>query len=163
MPAGSLRACPQRRNREAAMAHAQVGRPFPKAALIGAAGLVALSIASAAVSKWTGFGHQQRAPSEIVAAAELVFLDRPDGGIDVTANGRTIVLAPGSNGFVRGIVRGLARDRKVRGIGPDVPFRLMLRADEVLLLADPATGGVLDLGAYGSENGAAFGALLAKE
>ena len=81
---------------------------------------------------------------------------------EVLADGtRTVtVLAPGSNGFIRGVLRGLVRERKRRGIGAETPFRLSYLTDGRLLLADPATGRVIDLGAFGPTNTAAFARLL---
>jgi len=96
----------------------------------------------------------------VLEAVDLVFADRADGAVVVSGGGTETVLDPGTNGFVRGVLRGLARDRRARGIGADEPFRLMRRADGRLALEDPATGRVLDLSAFGPTNTEAFARLM---
>ena len=56
--------------------------------------------------------------------------------------GGTIDTVTGQSGFVRGTLRGLARERKRMGLGAEQPFVLMGRADGRLTLKDPATGRV---------------------
>lgn len=133
---------------------------FPKSALIGAGLMIALTITAAATARWTGFGALHMATHGVVQAVDLTFDDRPGGAIEVRGTEDRLILEGGTNGFVRGVLRGLARDRKVHGIGPDVPFRLVRRVDGRLVLEDPATSRALDLGAYGSENAGAFARLL---
>lgn len=133
---------------------------FPKGALIGAGLMIALTVTAAATARWTGFGALHMATHGAVETVDLVFEDRPGGAIAVRGTAESLVLEGGTNGFVRGVLRGLARDRKLHGIGPDVPFRLIRRVDGRLVLEDPATSRALDLGAYGSENAGAFARLL---
>ena len=133
---------------------------FPRSALIGAGLMIALAITAAATARWTGIGAFHGDRIVAVEAVDLTFADRPDGGIAVSGPAGETVLEPGTNGFVRGVVRGLARERKIRGIGQETPFRLVRRVDGRLVLEDPATGHALDLGAYGSANAEAFGRLL---
>jgi putative photosynthetic complex assembly protein len=52
------------------------------------------------------------------------------------------------------------RDRKRRGLGPEVPFRLTAHADGRLTLVDPATGRLVALEAFGADNAGAFAKLL---
>jgi putative photosynthetic complex assembly protein len=70
------------------------------------------------------------------------------------------VLDPGTNGFVRGVLRGLARERRRQGLGSEIPFHLAQRADGRLTLVDPATERVIDLKAFGPTNTQAFARLL---
>ncbi len=142
-----------------AEAHGQV----PRLALVAAAGMLALSIVFAAGARWTGVGRVELAPAPEATGVDLVFEDRADGAVVVHGGGRETVLGPGTNGFVRGVVRGLARDRRARGVGAEVPFRLVQRVDGRLLLEDPATGRALDLGAFGPTNAGAFARLLPTE
>ena len=106
----------------------------------------------------------ERAPAaEVVAARHLTFTDQPDGSVivqDVEARAQIDVFAPGTNNFARGILRALARQRRMQGIGPDQPFRLARLADGRLTLDDPATGERIDLGSFGSTNTADFVRLL---
>lgn len=96
-------------------------------------------------------------------SVDLRFEDLPDGGVAVRRadDGTTVaVLAPGTGGFVRATLRGLARDRKRGDLGPDQPFRLSAWTDGALSLEDRATGRTLDLRAFGSTQVEAFARLL---
>jgi len=100
----------------------------------------------------------------VVAARELRFADRADGGVEVTdaVSGQEIRrLLAGEDGFIRSTLRGLVRARRARGAGQAVPFRLGLRQSGQLLLLDPATGQSIDLWAFGNTNAEAFAGLLA--
>jgi putative photosynthetic complex assembly protein len=70
------------------------------------------------------------------------------------------LIQPGVGGFVRGVLRGLARDRISRRIGDAPPFRLSQAVDGHLSLKDTATGRLIDLESFGSDNRAAFMRLL---
>jgi hypothetical protein len=67
---------------------------------------------------------------------------------------------PGEGGFIRGVMRGLARDRISRHIGAEPPFRLALSADGQLTLFDTATGRLIDLESFGQGNRDSFFDLL---
>ena len=62
----------------------------------------------------------------------------------------------GENGFFRGALRGLARERRRAGLGSEQPFQLIGRADGRLTLTDPATGQRIDLESFGPTNAAVF-------
>ena len=70
------------------------------------------------------------------------------------------VLAPGTNGFVRGVLRGLVRERRADRVGPQPPFRLTRWADGRLSLDDPSTGRHVDLEVFGPTNSGAFAQIL---
>ncbi|MES2754594.1 MAG: photosynthetic complex assembly protein PuhC [Pseudomonadota bacterium] len=99
-----------------------------------------------------------------VASRDLRFRDRADGAVvieDVRTGGTASVIAAGEQtGFIRGVMRGLARDRRARGIGDAPPFNLTLWRDGELSLTDSATGRSIELTAFGTTNRAAFAALL---
>jgi putative photosynthetic complex assembly protein len=61
---------------------------------------------------------------------------------------------------MRGTLRGLARDRRMRDLGPEAPFRLVSWTDGRLTLDDTATGRRLDLLAFGQTQAEAFARLL---
>lgn len=134
---------------------------FPRAALLGAGG------ALLAVLLWVGlFGQAEPAPRDLSGAhhaVALIFEDRADGAVVVRdpATGDVLqVFDPGTNGFVRGAMRGLARERKRREIGPDVPFTLVLWPTGHLSLEDTATNASIDLSAFGPSNFAPFAEIL---
>ena len=81
--------------------------------------------------------------------------------IDHRSN-RQIDAITGEAGFARGTLRGFARDRRAREIGPGQPLQLMGRADGRLTLFDPATGRIVDLESFGPTNAAVFARFLNK-
>ncbi len=108
---------------------------------------------------------RQAANVAAVETRELVFADRGDGAVVVrnAATGATVeVLIDGipGNGFVRGVMRGMARERRSRGIGMAPPFELTLWRNDTLTLTDKSTGRAIELGSFGADNRAAFAALL---
>lgn len=138
-------------------------KPFPRGALVGAAMLVGFSIMVAAGARWTGYGTTQMPASTRVSTHELRFEDRDDGAVVVLdAQGLELVdvIEPGTNGFVRGVLRGLARDRKRSQFAQSEPFRLTRWADGRLTVEDPTTGRSVDLGAFGPANFSAFVRIL---
>ncbi|KAA2238081.1 photosynthetic complex assembly protein PuhC [Salinarimonas soli] len=128
---------------------------LPRTMVIGAMALMAFSVAIAGLGKSGVLGTAAPDPAGVVETRAIVFVDRDDGGVAVMEPGRAdaiAVLAPGTNGFVRGALRGLVRERKRRVIGAEAPFWLVRRTDGRLLLEDRATGAVVDLGAFGPSN-----------
>jgi putative photosynthetic complex assembly protein len=136
---------------------------IPRSVLVGAAVLIGSSILAAGAARWTGIGTTDNPTGDVVDRLALRFEDRADGAVAVFAAGddRLVeVLAPGSHGFVRGVLRGLARERRARGVGSEPPFHLTRWADGRLSLDDPATGRTIELGAFGPTNAGAFAALF---
>lgn len=141
--------------------------------IAGALLLLATVLAGVAVSGLTGVGRlDERQASAIVAPAPgalpartlaLYFEDRDDGAIAVLDETRTRELAriePGTNGFMRSTLRGMARERRRHNLGAEQPFHLGREADGRLVLDDHATGRHVELQAFGPSNAAAFAALL---
>lgn len=99
-----------------------------------------------------------------VKSRDLRFIDRADGAVlieDADKGGTAMVIAPGqTTGFIRGVMRGLARERRSRGIGDGPAFNLTLWQDGQLSLTDKATGRAIELTAFGSTNRATFAVLL---
>jgi putative photosynthetic complex assembly protein len=89
---------------------------------------------------------------------QLRFEDRPDGSIAVIdyKSGKQIDAVQGEAGFVRGTLRGLAQERKRRGLDSGPPFELIYRADGRLTLSDTATGRLVDLESFGPTNASTF-------
>lgn len=136
---------------------------LPRRLLLGAGLLVGFSLVLATTGRLTGLGRTSLPESRVVTSRELRFLDRPDGSVAVLepSDGSEVETLPaGTNGFLRGVLRGLARDRKLAGVGDGPPFRLVRWADGRLSLEDPTTGRRVDLGAFGAGNAEAFARLL---
>jgi len=91
----------------------------------------------------------------------LHFQDRPNGDIGVVdaASGQEVALFSGEQGFVRGALRALVRERVRRGIGPEQAFELVGHVDGRLTLRDPATGTRIALESFGPSNAAVFARL----
>ena len=137
---------------------------FPRAPLFALGALVAASIVAVAAVRLTGVGFVHVPVAPTVVVREFRFEDRPDGSIVVLdASGQYLIhtVAPASNGFLRGTMRGLARERKRQGVSPELPFRMLGRADGRLTLEDPGTGRRVDLGSFGPSNAVVFAQLMA--
>lgn len=139
-------------------------RPFPLMPLLGAGALVLVSLLSVAWVQW--FADPAPDPagaSPVVASRTLQFEDADGGVVHVIDAGTGVLIAElpfGEQGFVRATVRGLARARRARGLGAEVPFTLEQRASGQLLLIDPLTGQEIDLWAFGSLNAQPFSGFL---
>jgi putative photosynthetic complex assembly protein len=141
-----------------------VDRTLPRGALAGAGMLLALSLAMVAIARITGYEPAKPPASPVVESRDLRFVDRADGAVLVYANqGERLidVLEPGTNGFVRGVLRGLVRERRADHVGATPPFRLTRWADGRLSLDDPSTGRHVDLEVFGPANAGAFAQILA--
>ena len=138
----------------------------PKGALFGAGALLLVTLALAAHARVTNASDAARTEAQapaVVQHAELRFEDRPDGSVAVldASTGREVhVVPPAEGGFVRGVMRGMFRTRKLESIPADGLFRLTLYADEAFVLEDPQSGRRVDLRSFGPTNEAAFSRML---
>ena len=140
--------------------------PFPKGALYAAGSLILLSLVAASVGRYQNLNP----PIDAVVAApvptqilRMRFSDQADGSVIVfnaDTGSRIELLKPGEDAFVRAVMRGFVRDRKLRHIGPETPFALSLYANKRLTVSDPTTGKEIDLRAFGPTNEAAFARFL---
>ncbi len=145
------------------MAHNNEHPTIPRAAVAGAVALVVVSVIAVYASRATGVGIVTTPASLAVDSRRLVFEDSADGSVivqDAEAGAIVHVVEPGTNGFLRGVLRGLARDRKLKGVGSGPPFVLTRWADGRLTLADPQTDRRIDLAPFGAENVQVFVNLL---
>ncbi|MEM7497130.1 MAG: photosynthetic complex assembly protein PuhC [Pseudomonadota bacterium] len=136
-----------------------------------AAGIgAAIMIGTLLLTAWASF-TRERLPSGAVTSAAVIaerfiaFRDNPDtsGGViirDAETGAIIVDLSPEEGGFLRGIERVVAFERSKQGRGMDAPFKLTAHADGRVALADPITGQVIDINAFGVDNAEAFAALL---
>jgi len=91
----------------------------------------------------------------------LRFEDRPNGDVAVMEGQSTVEITRyvGEQGFVRGILRTLSRERMRRGIGSGPTFELIGHTYGRLTLLDPATGQRINLESFGPTNMASFAQL----
>jgi len=133
----------------------------PALLLIGAS--LVFTILAVAGARVFGLQSSYVSVAEAVVERQLFFEDRTDGSIAVidAGTGDTIErVAPGTNGFLRGVLRGLASERKRQGLGPEVPFVLRARQDGRLTLDDTTTRRQIDIKSFGPTNAAVFERLL---
>jgi putative photosynthetic complex assembly protein len=136
---------------------------LPRGALVGAGSLILLSLLLVVGFRIAGLSPAQPEPSAIVASYQLRFEDRADGAVLIysePADRLVHIIAPGTNGFVRGVLRGLARDRRAENIGATEPFKLTRWADGRLSLDDPTTRRHVDLEVFGPTNAGAFASIF---
>ncbi|MBK1696337.1 photosynthetic complex assembly protein PuhC [Rhodovibrio salinarum] len=135
----------------------------PRKAIIGAGLILAITMAFAAYGSITGLNLPGEPDSEPRTSVPIRVDDRPDGSVavyDADTNELIDTVAPGENGFIRGAMRALARQRQMQNIGAKPPFKLTLWENGRLSLKDMATGERIFLEAYGTTNRDAFAALL---
>ena len=140
---------------------------LPRVPLLGMAALVAVTLAVVAVVRLSGMDVSSASATPVVAERLLHFDDRADGGIVVRnaapKPGEPAVVqevAPGAQGFLRGTLRALVRERRMSGLGAAAPFHLAAHADGRLTLIDTATSRRVDLESFGPTNAAVFAQLL---
>jgi putative photosynthetic complex assembly protein len=117
---------------------------------------------------WISFSQDRSAPvvieAQLLAERSLRFEDASDGRVIVLddATGAELeALDPGTNGFLRATLRGLARDRHPLAVGSEVPFHVRRYDNGRLLLVDPVTDRHVDLVAFGPVNAGVFARYLA--
>ncbi len=138
-------------------------RPFPRGVLIAVATLLGVVILMISVARLTGMSPEQIPVAPAVAERFLRFEDLPDGSLVVydDANGAMLeTLEPGDGGFIRGVLRTMARERMLHRVANTEPFRVALREDGAVTLEDQGTDILLQLRAFGESNEGAFAALL---
>jgi putative photosynthetic complex assembly protein len=125
------------------------------------AAVMVFALAATALARLTGHGPPV-SHAQALAQRALVFTDLPDGSIGVTDAASGAVLEPlqGEQGFVRGVLRALARERRLTDPSSRVAFELSATADGRLVLNDPVTNQQIDLQAFGATNAAVFARLL---
>lgn len=139
---------------------------IPRGVLWGAAALLGFTLVSAGAARVGVIGPDDAPAAEAVASRDLRFKDRADGAVTVHEAGddRLIaVLPPGGDGFIRGAMRGLARERRQREVGAEPPFRLTRWDNGRLSLEDTGTGRRIALEAFGPTNVQAFARFLTAE
>ncbi len=136
---------------------------FPKAALYSAAAVVIFSLVIVGSYRLMG-GIAGDHSASVNLSRDLWFEDRADGGIDVLdARDHQVVdqLKPGSNGFLRAVLRGMVHERHRLGVVEKSPFTIALWTDGRLTVEDPQIHRVVELKAFGPDNAGAFERLLA--
>lgn len=134
---------------------------FPRWVLWATACLLAFTLGGVALVRITGNGPDQLAAATL-SERLLRFEDRPNGSVAVIdgVTGQLLTTMSGEQGFLRGAIRALARDRNARKIGAEQPFKLISREGGRLTLFDPVSGQRVDLESFGPTNAAVFAPFL---
>ncbi len=148
-------------NSEIATAHPlkqrSAGMPWPVWAM------VALALLSLAAAGWQRMSAPDGADvaTDVTWQRALHFEDRPDGDVAVldARDRREIARFSGEQGFLRGALRTLARERLRRGLGPAEPFALTGHGNGRMTLSDPSTGTRIPIESFGPSNVAVFAPL----
>ena len=155
---------PPRREKPAAVPESWSDRrrrwlSYPTLPLAAATSLVVISLITVGIARLVDTEAPDAGNAVVVATVELHFEDRDDGSVVVidAASERVLdVLEPGTNGFIRGTLRSLARARRVVDSGSEQPFTLTQIDSGRLVLSDEVSGREIDLWAFGRTNAAAF-------
>ena len=111
-------------------------------------------------ARWQGVGLRF-ADAPTTWSRDLQFVDTTDGDVLAVdaASHQSVARFSGEQGFLRGTLRALARERQRRGVDRSAPLQLLGRQDGRLTLLDPATGQRIELEAFGPTNAAVFASL----
>jgi len=139
------------------LTHRTPARPWPVWAM---AVLALVAVAAVAMQRAQG-GPASSEATATLWERRLHFLDRADGAVVVLDAGdrAEVAVYQGEQGFLRGTLRVLTRERARRGIGPETPFVLSGHPQGRLTLSDPATGERIHLESFGPGNAAVFAPL----
>jgi len=133
---------------------------LPRSALIAAGLLVGFSLVGVTTARLLHYNATPLPAATAVQVRHLAFSDRADGGVDVLDEdqARAIVYSvqPNTGGFVRGVLRSLARARRADGIGPLPPLTFTRWSDGRFTLDDPATRQHVNLEVFGASNSKPF-------
>ena len=141
---------------------------IPTGVLIGFGLLLAGIIAAVAFFRYSGQEPlaQVPEPANILEQRQLRFVDGGNGTVEVLqvrpgeADTLIHLIEPGDGGFIRGVLRSMARARRASGISEEAPFVVIQLANGTVLLEDPATQQRIDLQAFGPASIEAFQVLL---
>lgn len=146
------------------MSHAAAHPQYLKLPVIGAGIMLALALAITGAARVSGVTTDPViGEAHVVSSRTLRFADGDHGSVLIYdgASGKVIATAaPGTNGFLRGALRGLMRVRKRDAVDYATPYLLRQMSNGQLLLTDQGQNITLDLNAYGSTNAAVFQAFL---
>ena len=134
-------------------------RPFHPMALV-LLGMALSTLVLVGLARWAGTKVAQF-DSPVTSSRALRFEDTPSGAVAVLdpTNGAEITRFEGEQGFVRGVLRAISRERKARGVDRHLPLLLQGHADGSLTLDDTATGERIHLESFGPTQRATFAAL----
>jgi putative photosynthetic complex assembly protein len=142
---------------------AREGDYIPTGLLLAMAALALSALAIVSYAVWT-----DRAPvgqpvaAEILSERQVILEGHGAKAVTVKAPDGSVLADLDHGGFVAVVQNGLERARLVKGVDQTRPVRLTAYANGRLTILDPETGWSVELGAFGSDNKAAFERLMTK-
>lgn len=139
----------------------------PRGPLLGALAVVAVAGGAAVAGRVFGVGAtEERVETARATALDrrvLRFADAADGAVlvyDAPTNVLAVRLPPGGDGFLRGTLRAMARERMLAHVGQGPPFVLTRWSDGRLTLDDSTTRMHVAVTSFGPTQVASFEQLL---
>lgn len=136
---------------------------IPLFALRGAGALVAATLIAAFLGSYSGVGTVTMPEARTIEMRELKFVSRADQGFDIydVATDRLAGTVPDQQaGFIRGVLRGLSRERRMSGVDEGASYQLVRAEGGRLSLIDPAMDRRIELRGFGETNFDAFRRLM---
>ncbi|WP_242467333.1 photosynthetic complex assembly protein PuhC [Thiocapsa imhoffii] len=139
-------------------------RPFPRGILIALAALIAFTVLAVGIARLSGFDPSQEPRSPATVMRDVRFVDADNGFLQVYDfdTGELIeAIEPNEDGFLRGLLRTLLRERRLHQTDLDGPYRVSLRENGHFTIEDLSTDFYVDLRPFGRDNEAAIGRFVA--
>jgi putative photosynthetic complex assembly protein len=137
--------------------------PVPAIPLVFAIALICSALAVAIGARLSDVGTTHLDYTRPTATRDLLFEDASNGAVlvkDANSGQQIGEIVPGNDGFVRAVMRNLARERLIAGGTKTMPFTLTRWDNGRLTIADPATGQKMELVGFGASNEKAFAKFL---
>lgn len=128
--------------------------------------MLALVLASLAVVSFAVYTHQPHVgvpkAAEIVAERDIILKGGGAQAVTVLATDGTVLMDLPHGGFITVIQNANERARLTAGVDKMLPLRIVRYANGRLTAVDDYTGWSAELGAFGSDNRAAFERLMSQ-
>lgn len=136
---------------------------IPKPLLLAMLGLVLATLAIVSLSVLTGRPPVgQPAPAAVVAERTIYLQGGGAQAVTVLDENRSLLLDLPHGGFITVIQNGVQRARLTARVDQSLPVRIVEYANGRLTVVDDHTGWSAELGAFGSDNKAAFERLMSQ-
>ena len=137
---------------------------IPKPLLMAILALVLASLAVVSFAVLTGRSHVGvPKPAAIVAERSIVLKGGGAQAVTVLAPDGTLLMDLPHGGFITVIQNAMERARLTAGVDKLLPLRIVEYANGRLTAVDDYTGWSAELGAFGSDNRAAFERLMSQK
>jgi len=147
-------------------AHTRFHRPdandmIPRKVVGAMVGLALVSLALVAWARVTDQPMSAMPPAaEVVRERTIVLVGGGAQAVTVRDETGAVLADMAHGGFVTVIQNGLQRARRVHGVDPELPVRVVEYANGRLTVHDDITGWRVELGNFGGDNRAAFERLM---